>query len=222
MYRLLTPVLAVIVAITVFSTFVRPTFEEYRLIDAEVAEYEAALARAQELQDRINALIASKQAIAQSDVERLMTFLPDEQDAVAVVLLLDDSARRNRMLIEGISVKDSEEALSFEEEEAAQRAARKTDVVYDPDIEPALNLGETLGGTKSISSIPVTELYSPVDLSFTAIGEYEDFKALIQDLETSLVLMDISELAIEQRADDDLTNFMVTVTLYNFKNPLTE
>ena len=89
MYRLLTPVLAVIVAVALFTTFIKPTFEEYKRLDVEIADFALALAKADELQQRIAELIADKNAISASDSERLMAFLPDAIDEVDVVLSLD-------------------------------------------------------------------------------------------------------------------------------------
>lgn len=219
MYRLLTPVLAVIVAITVFTTFVRPMFADYQRIDAEVADYDQALEKAQALQDLINELIADKNSIAQSDEERLMTFLPDQQDNVSVILSLDDAAKRNRMLVEGISMKNTKSEIDFDVTETAKGEVSENGI-FDSSIDT--DLGTTLSGSKSFSSITVNELYSTVELSFTATGKYEDFKLFLRDLETSLVLMDISQLALSERNEDDLTNFTMTATLYNFVNPLTQ
>jgi hypothetical protein len=65
MYRLLTPILALIVALTLFFTFIRPTFEEYKSIDTEIGDYDQALTKAQELQDRVSELVLQKNSMNQ-------------------------------------------------------------------------------------------------------------------------------------------------------------
>lgn len=235
MYRLLTPVLAVIVAIALFTTFIRPTFEEYKRIDAEIADYDLALTKADELQQRIAELIADKNAISTNDSERLMSLLPDAVDEVDVVLSLDEIADRNRMIIEGISVTDGRapEVVNDDapEEEVGANSGFSDptlDPMYDPTLDPAYDpslagddsLGSAVGGSQSISTLKPSEFYETAELTFSVTGTYEDFKTFIRELEQNLVLMDISTLSIAPSAEEeDLSSYSVSVTMYQFKIP---
>ena len=107
MYRFLTPILAIIVSVTLFFTFIKPTFNQYKLVDSQIADYEGALGSAQQLQDKISELDAEKNSIQESDLSRLQTFLPDSLDEVSIVLVLDDVATRHNLILEGIKVKSS-------------------------------------------------------------------------------------------------------------------
>lgn len=206
MYRLLTPILAFIVAFTLFFTFIQPTFDEYKRIDTEVADYEQALASAQRLQERVNELIADKNAIAQSDLERLMTLLPNSVDEVGIVLTLDELSSRHELALEQIAVRASRGVRGSVA--PAPKAALAFEDESDQNKEEVLPDGTVVR--------KVTDSIETVSLSFNVTGNYTNFKALIADLEGSLALMDISELSIEEAKDDELATFNVTVTMYQF------
>lgn len=205
MYRLLTPILAFIVAFTLFFTFIQPTFDEYKRIDTEVADYEQALQSAQRLQERVNELIADKNAIAQSDLERLMTLLPNSVDEVGIVLTLDELSSRHELALEKISVQSSRS-------HGGAAPAAKASFAFDDELED--NREETRADGTVVRK--VTDSIETIMLSFNVTGEYNNFKALLSDLEGSLALMDISELSIKEAKDDELATFVVTVALYQF------
>lgn len=205
MYRLLTPILAFIVAFTLFFTFIEPTFDEYKRIDTEVADYEQALTSAQRLQERVNELIADKNAIAQSDLERLMTLLPNSIDEVGIVLTLDELSSRHELALEQIVVQSSRS-------KSGAAAAPKTSFAFEDETN-AKQEQTRADGTVVRSPTDSVEV---VTLSFNVTGTYEDFKALLSELENSLTLMDIVELNIAESKDEELATFNVTVALYQF------
>ncbi len=209
MYRLLTPILAFIVAFTLFFTFIQPTIDEYKKIDIEVSDYEQALVSANRLQDRVNELIADKNAIPQSDYERLMTFLPNTIDEVGIVLMLDDLASRNNLAVDQISVQSARTRGS------GASAAPVTDMAFDDDLDASAKNEQTRADGTVVRK--PTDSIDTVMLNFSITGQYQDFRKFIAELERSLTLMDIVQLTISESKDESLTSFTVGVALYQFK-----
>ena len=208
-YRLLTPILAFVVAFTLFFTFVQPTFNEYKRIDTEIGDYEQALSSARLLQERVNELISQRAAIPQSAIERLMKVLPDSIDEVGVVLTLDDLATKNEMALGEINVKSSRGGSK-----STQDAPKDSGMFTDEQEGKKVQSDGTIVKTTA-------DYLDTTILSFSVTGPYENFKKLIAELEDSVTLMDISALSIEQPQEgkSDFITYTVSVTMYQFKKP---
>lgn len=204
MYRFLTPLLALIVAVSLFVTFIKPTFNEYKQIDTEIGDYEQALKRAQDLQNRINELIAERNAIPQSGLERLEDLLPDSLDEVSIVLSLDAISARHGLVLGGIGVK-SVRTDPEGNARSAKNAASGDFMFEDEQVESDSALSD------------VTNAFDTVELTFSVTGEYEAFKTFLTDIERSLALMDVSSLTIEEPGEGDLSTYTLGVTMYEFK-----
>jgi hypothetical protein len=203
MYRLLTPILALIVAITLFFTFIQPQFDDYKRLDTDIADYDQALKRAQELQDRVNELVAEKNAINQSELERLQNLLPDSVDEVATVLALDALSAKHQMTLKGIAVGAQTKGVAggagsgkvaFSDEKTTQTARPDGTVVAQP-----------------------TDVVETKSLTFGLTGTYDNFKKFLADIENSLALMDIASLTISEPADSNISTFAISVNMYQFK-----
>lgn len=205
MYRFLTPILALIVTVTLFFTFIQPTFIKYREIDIKINDYDAAFTSADKLLQSVSDLQAEKDAISQSDISRLMTFLPDSVDEVAVVLTLDDLATKYNLVLEDIKIK------SLRSKDGAQAQAPTT--VFQDDTKETNK--EIIGadGTKVKRSQDNVETIS---LSFTVTGEYTNFRKFTADMEKSLALMDISSLSITESKEGEFSSYVMGVTMYRF------
>lgn len=207
MYRFLTPLLALVVAVSLFVTFIKPTFNEYKAIDTEIGDYEQALKRAQELQNRINELIAERNAIPQSGLERLEDLLPSSLDEVSIVLSLDAISARHGLVLGGIDVK----SVRTDPEGNARSAknAASGEFMFEDE--------QVLGDEANSSLSHVTNAFNTVELSFSVTGEYEAFKTFLTDIERSLALMDVSSLTIEEPVENELSTYTLGVTMYEFK-----
>jgi hypothetical protein len=209
MYRLLTPILALIVALTLFFTFIKPTFEEYKVIDTEIGDYKQALDSAQLLQDRINELIAQKNEIAQSDRERLMVFLPDAVDEVGVVLVLDDLAARHELVLENISVKSSRAG------NGATAASTQAPGKFAYEDNPKELSVENVRPDGTVARKP-TDSIETTALTFGVTGEYKKVRDFVSELERSLALMDISTMGITEPAEGEFATYSFGISLYQF------
>ena len=212
MYRFLTPVLAIIVSVTLFFTFIKPTFNQYKAIDNEIADYAGALDSAQALQEKIKELDDEKNSIQESDLSRLQTFLPDSVDEVSIVLILDDVATRHNLVLDGINVKTN---IGGKDTVQSQAGGTLKDQLFADDPKNAIK--EVVGADGTTVKRPQDHI-DPVGLSFSVTGTYSDFRAFIVDLEKSLALMDIGTLSIKEPAvEGDSSSYGVGVTMYRFK-----
>lgn len=212
MYRFLTPILAIIVSVTLFFSFIKPTFDKYKAVDNLLADYQKALGSAQELQNRISELSAEKNSIAESDLSRLQTFLPDSLDEVSIALILDDVATRHNLVLSGINIKVSAgKGASVQ----SQNPGSLKDQLFADD--PKSSTKEIVGADGTTVTRPQDNVEA-VGLSFGVTGDYADFRSFLADLEKSLALMDINSLGIKPPASEtDKGGYSVGVSMYRFK-----
>ncbi len=212
MYRFLTPILAIIVSVTLFFSFTKPTFDQYKAVDGQIADYEGALNSAQQLQDKIAELDKEKNSIQESDFSRLQTFLPDSVDEVSIVLILDDVATRHNLVLDGIKVKISggKDGVAQSQNPGTLKEQLFTD-------DPKASKKEVVGADGTTVVRPQDNVES-VGLSFGVTGEYADFRSFLMDLEKSLAVMDISTVGIKPpAAETDKSSYSVGVSMYRFK-----
>lgn len=210
MYRFLTPILAIIVSVTLFFTFIKPTFNQYKAVDSQIADYQGALDSAQQLQEKIDELDKEKNSINESDLSRLQTFLPDSLDEVSIVLILDDVATRHNLVLDGIKVK-----TSGGKETATQVAGTLKDQLFADD--PKAGKKEIVGADGTTVLRPQDNVEA-VGLSFGVTGNYADFRSFLADLERSLALMDIATIGIKAPSTDtEQGSYGIGVTMYRFK-----
>ena len=67
MIKTLTPLFAIIVAIALFFTYIKPTFDSVKVLQTETEEYRIAIERAGELQREINKLTSQVNSIKVAD-----------------------------------------------------------------------------------------------------------------------------------------------------------
>lgn len=196
MFKTLTPIIAILIAVGLYFTYIQPTFTEVRALQDESEDYAQAIERAGALRARISELVARQNSFSSTDLERLEALLPDQFDEVALMLDIDALARRHRMDFGDIQVLDNKEL----EREIA--VAREDTADLDPD-EARSQPADT-----SVS-------FTPNEISFSVTGTYENFRSFLRDLERSLLLLDVTHLEF-MASEGDLTKYVVTVRTYSF------
>ncbi len=122
-----------------------------------------------------------------SERDRIEAFVSTETDEVRMLVDLEAMAKRHNMLLGNISVT-----------KATAETAAPTDV------------------TAMSSGIGLSDFMS-TDISFGLIGTYEDFRAILAELERSLVLMEIIDIS-HTANEGDLQQFDLTVRAYALKS----
>lgn len=170
MFRTLLPLFALIVAIAVFFTYIKPTFEHVKVLEDEAAEYANAVEKAEVLRTALAELIEERNNISRFDLERLEIMLPDRIDEVEFLIALDSLAKTHGLQLSNIGItsggaENPEEVLGIESE-VRERSAR----------------GEKVGDTL------------PFDIGFVVTGSYDQFRGFLSALEQSLNFVEVTGL----------------------------
>ncbi len=207
MFKALTPIIGILVAVGLFFTYVQPTFEDVKMIQSETAQYAQAVDRASELQQRISELRAQQNAISISDLERLEAFLPNRIDEVSLLIDIDALATENNLALSNIKV-------NAESESGDEGGAPATDPAMDPTLDPTFDPTANIGTPAGTAS----SQYTSLDISFTVNGTYNDFRVFLDEIERSLVLMEVADLVFAE-SEGDLMPFEVTLRFYSLNAP---
>lgn len=195
MFKTLTPILSVLVAIAIFFLYVRPEFEEIRLIQDEANEYREAVAKAAEFNQLLNSLLAKRNAIGARELERLEALLPDSTNQIRAVIDIEQLAEQHEVALGSISV--------------------QLDGVVDLDV-------DAVGGDDiaDLDRLNITrDDFETSDISFNITATYDQMKDFIQDLERSLVLMELMNLTFASQ-EGDLQEYNLTIRLFSVKSQL--
>lgn len=196
MYRLITFAASIIMAVSLFVLFTKPTFENVRASQAEAAGYTQALADAERLNQRINELVTQRNNLPSTEMEKLEILIPERVDEVSTVITLDTLAARHFLVFSDIVIAKAEGASTPTNRNASNNQN-----------------GAPLPGAPEKEAIEATAV------KFAVSGTYDDFRAFIKDVEATLSLMDINDLSILGEDDDSATPnvYAVTAQIYNYK-----
>jgi hypothetical protein len=181
-------VIGLCAAFGIFFFYTKPAYDQAQGTREQIAQYDAALEKAAELQERKQALLEKFNAFSPEDRDRLIKLLPDHVDNVRLILDLDGIASRNGMVLQNV-------------------------VVSTPGGGEST---QTALGTISSSR----QKYDVLTTRFSTQGTYQAFQQLLTDLETSLRLVDLTNLTIGQSVatgGDPVYTFNITLRTYWLK-----
>ncbi len=182
-------IVGILGAFGIFFFYTKPTYDSAQVQKAQIATYDAALVKANELQERKQVLLNKYNEFLPEDRDRLQKLLPDHVDNVRLILDLDNIASRRGMALQNVVV-------------STPGAGQST---------------QSAVGTISSSR----EKYDVLTTKFSTQGTYAAMQQLITDLETSLRLIDLTEVKVAAGTDtlggEPLYGFEVTLRTYWLK-----
>ena len=104
MVKLIISVLFFFLAGSIFFAYVRPTYANFDVIKAQIAQYDSALQKASQLEQLKQTLLQKYNAFNPQDINRLQTMLPDHADNIGLILELDSLAGHYGMALENADV----------------------------------------------------------------------------------------------------------------------
>jgi len=107
MMRLIIAIVGVSLAGGIFFFYTKPAYDGVQTIDAQIAQYNAALDKAAELQKLKQALLSRYNAFNTADIDRLQKLLPDHVDNVRLILDLDNLAGHYGLSLQNVDVSSS-------------------------------------------------------------------------------------------------------------------
>ena len=109
------PIIAIIgVALAggIFFWYTRPTYDTVQETRANIAQYDAALEKAAELQKLKQSLLSRFNTFNPTDLDRLQKLLPDHVDNVRLILDLDHLAEKYGLALQNVDVSSSQKTAS--------------------------------------------------------------------------------------------------------------
>lgn len=192
MIRTLTPIISIVLGLLIFFLFTQPLFSDIGMLQSEASEYQEAVAKASDFNQRLNELISERNSLTAQNLERLEAAVPDDINTIKMLVDLEGVAQRNSMLFGNVSV--------------SQQA---------PTISTATNGGGSGdGGNNTVTSNDFTE----TQMQFSVIGTYEEFRAFLRDIERNLALPEITRVSFDAN-DGQLQQYSIQLTFYSL-NPM--
>jgi len=113
MARFLIPIILLGAALGLFILYTNPTYQATKGISSEVASYDEALNKSQELKSVRDKLISKRNTFAPEDVAKLTKILPDNVDNIRFIIDINNIASRHNLSLKNVqlgSVSDSKTA----------------------------------------------------------------------------------------------------------------
>ena len=113
MFRLITPIIIIGIAVAGFAILVSPMYKEINELRAQSASFNQALANSKSLENERDKLTQRFNAIEPKDLERLRKLLPDSVDNIRLILEIERLASPYGMVLRDVryEVSDEEEGV---------------------------------------------------------------------------------------------------------------
>ena len=98
-YKLITQVILITTSLVIIFTFIKPSFEHVSATQDELFEYRDAVAKASELNSRLQELIQIENSFSQRELQILETFIPSRIDELQVMSDLNNIMNSNNAVI---------------------------------------------------------------------------------------------------------------------------
>lgn len=187
MNKNITAVILIILAGGIYFTFTSNRLTELKAIQTVNDQYQEAIKNSENLIKVRDEVNAKYSSISIEDRERLNKLLPSTVDNVRLIIdVKDNIASKHGLLLKGIKT-------------------------TSPEATMALNAPANRGGAPSTPSS-----YGTVTLSFDVTTTYETFLSFLNDLESSLRIMDVSKLSVKSNPNGQY-DFSVEIKTYWLK-----
>lgn len=202
MNKVIFQVVMIVVSVGLFFTFVDPLYRStdtlkpgIKMLKEEISKYDQAIDKSEELVRERQRLLAVSNSMDQGDREDLERLLPDSIDNIRLLIDIDSIALRYGLVLKNL---------------------RFTGDGTNKAGGPAAKGGasEAAGGGKQGITIGGNETVGVVAFGFSVSARYDTFKEFLRDLEKSLRLLDVTDLAIKTSPDKDFYDFDVTIKTY--------
>lgn len=166
MTRLIIAIIGFVLAGAIFFLYTQPTYDQTQQISGQISEYNSALDKASELQQLKQQLLSRYNAFNPDDLNRLQKLLPDHVDNIRLILDMDGMASTYGMTLANVDI-------------SGNSSSQQT------GVQPTV---ATIGAS--------TQKYDALTIHFSVDSTYQDFLKFLNDLQTSLRIVDIVNLQI--------------------------
>lgn len=106
MMRFIIPFVIAAAAIGLFVVYTNPQYQVIKGLQAQVAQYDDALNKAQELRATRDQLLSKRNTFSADDINRLTHALPDNVDNIRLIIDINNIASRHGLSLSSIKVGD--------------------------------------------------------------------------------------------------------------------
>jgi len=196
MFSIVRPTISIIAGLLIIFFFVRPMYAQIGQLQEEADQYEETVQKVQEFNALLDSFLAKRNAILVRDLERLETFVPHgEIDEVGALVDLEALASAHGLIFRNVKVGVIGESDNTDELDDASG-----------QIEPEV-VSQGFDASEFLTQ----------DIDFSVIGTYNQFRSFLEDLEESLVLMDLTKISFTV-SEGELTQYDMTVRLFAIPN----
>lgn len=186
-----TPVILIGLIIGTVYFYVIPQYNEIVVLQSEVEAYDEAIETANALDEKLQTLTTKKNSFSTSDKLRLQKMLPSEQNDVRLILDLTNIADERNINLEGLDLSTQNES------------SRNPQNLQRPNVRNVerefFNSQQTL---------------RPVGISFSFEATYSEFLELMNDFESSLRIMDVTDVSFSIPESGSDYTFFVRLQTY--------
>lgn len=102
--RILIPSILIIAAIGLFALFTNQTYQRTKALGAQVAAFDEALTKAQELKSRRDELLSRRNTFSADNVQKLERILPDNVDNIRFTIDIQNIAARHNLALKNVAL----------------------------------------------------------------------------------------------------------------------
>lgn len=216
-YQAITQVALIVISLVIIFLVAQPKFESIKASQAEASKYDQAISKVEQYNQALQSLISQAEQIPNSDMDRLLTYLPDSIDDLRVARDINLIVSNNGGVISGITSKD----MKLVDE--AGGAASQGNVIADPlagdaavGTDPAavgdLTAGADAGQGSGSAGDNVQFVMQTFEVEF--LSSYSDMKNILRDFERNAYPLVVVEFDYETSDESDLETFKVTLRTY--------
>lgn len=184
MLRTVTPIISIVLAILLFMFFVQPQYEVIKGLRKDRDDYRDAAKQYDVFNQKLQEKIKQKNDFSISDKERLDEFMPDKLDSSELLVKLEQITKRHNMLFGNIKADDGVGKELLGRKNSAEGEA------------------ESSGDDRQLVSL---------DIDFSVIGTYAQFKDFLADMESSLTLFEIVDIRLSEGGETQFQQYSLTV-----------
>jgi Tfp pilus assembly protein PilO len=181
------PIILIILAIAIFYSFTDGRISQLQALQASNSDYLSAINNSVQLITQRDAVLKTYNTISPTDQARLNTMLPDNVDNVRLIIDVNSIAAHHGFSIQNITTSADSNGTGT-------------------------GLSENSGSTNN-SNLP----YGEVTISFSFTASYQNFLAFMQDIQSSLRILDISDLTVNQGTTPGTYTYTMKLTTYWLK-----
>lgn len=189
MFKFITPIILIVLGITMFFMVAKPAYDEISLLKQETSSYDQALSNSKALESERDKLTQKYNSIGGENLDRLAKMLPQSVDNIRLILEIEKIASPYGMALRDVKYDTMADTAD-------------TAIV---GVAPALPGGPSLGARKE---------FGVWDLAFSVEGSYANFMSFLHDLENNLRIVDISSIEFTSNIGN---NPFASTYKFNFK-----